>query len=64
MKPLKIIFKFKVKFDTVLCCWRCKAKIKPGEFAFVLQRLTETDVRRGFIWDNACVDELEDSRAK
>jgi len=56
---LKTVFKFKVKLDTVLCCWRCKARIKTGEFAFVLQKDGEKDVRKGFIWDKACFDEIK-----
>ena len=59
MRKFIVLFKFKIKLDTVLHCWRCKKKIEVGEMVLVVRPEGERDVRRGYIWDEACLNEAK-----
>lgn len=54
---IELVFKFKIKFDTVINCWRCHKKIPPGGWVYVFHRTDKAGLRRGFLWDEACTVE-------
>jgi len=51
----ELLFWFKLKFGSVLQCWKaeCKKKIQTGDKAYVFRK-NGSGLRSGFIWCEEC----------
>jgi hypothetical protein len=58
-QTIELCFKFRIKFETVLSCWKCKKKIETGQLAFAYRKIDRPGLMRGFFWCSCCSEEYE-----